>query len=132
MNVILISCRYTKYTPWIIIYLKVNRLNRSIKSKTKQNVSPPFDVIWRNIYMSLVIAMSKPLSKSYIETFFFLSVMHPSTVFRMTIRLANRMFVFCISLFRLNDQALVKNFKKLQFQVANVSFRNANPLLLHS
>ena len=50
----------------------------------------------------------------------------------MTIGPANLMFVFCISLFRLNDQALVCNVKKLQFQVTNVSFRYANPLLLHS
>ena len=60
MIVILISCSCTKYTPWDYHILESEQFELHHKVQNK-NVSPRFDVIWRNIYMSLVIAMSKTI-----------------------------------------------------------------------
>ena len=71
----LISCNYTKYTPWEYHILESEQFELHHKVQNK-NVSPLFDVIWRNIYISLVIAMSKPIViffKHYLQLYFSLS-----------------------------------------------------------
>ena len=61
MNVILISCSCTKYTPWDYHILERETFESHHKVQNQKNVSPRFDVIWRNIYVSLVIAVSKTI-----------------------------------------------------------------------
>ena len=103
MNVILISCSNILFG--LIIYLKVNGLNCTIKSKTRKCQSS-LRCGMAKVYVSLVIAISKTIviffkqnllvsHHLYIEMFFFFPFCT-----RVLSQNDNRMFVFCISLFK--------------------------------